>query len=413
MSARAHRGEWCVSDVFGDEWRISVAPDHEQAVPHAAVDWEERGQLDRLVMDGFTHSGATDDGIAGILLEIYDELTNGDLSTRLPMPTQDPQGLLCGLDLVLLETFLRALTLGALRIDPIARAPFSFADGPDEPVSAPDVADVNERVTWIGLLLVDQTGRPVRNRAYRVIFPDGSIQDGALDGKGSAMLSGTVPGSCRVSCPYVEPHPKLVYEIQQGDHISGIAERFGFDDYTIVSSDPGNAGLRKQRPDLHVLLPGDSLAIPELKPHAVDKPTGATHTFTLLRSPLKLRLKMLDLAAVPIVGASVTVNGTEFTTDGTGLVETIVNKAERSVQLLQSDAASALSVGAINPFDDTSEAGYKARLFNLGFLWDPTTDDGDDEMVIALQDFQAHCQLPVTGKLDDATKSQLAETHGC
>jgi hypothetical protein len=36
------------------------------------------------------------------------------------------------------------------------------------------------------------------------------------------------------------------------------------------------------------------------------------------------------------------------------------------------DATFTLAVGAINPADDTTDAGYKARLFNLGFLWDPS-----------------------------------------
>ncbi len=136
MSWGTHGSGWRVSpDVFGDEWHIRIVPMPEPASAQRSPDWNERGQIDRLVMDGFTDSGATDDRIATVLLQIYDELTNADFSSRLPVPTVDPQGLLCGMDMELLGTLLRALTLGALRIEPIARAPFpSFPDRPEEPV---------------------------------------------------------------------------------------------------------------------------------------------------------------------------------------------------------------------------------------------------------------------------------------
>jgi hypothetical protein len=49
----------------------------------------------------------------------------------------------------------------------------------------------------------------------------------------------------------------------------------------------------------------------------------------------------------------------------------------------------------------------------MGFLWDATVEDTDDEMVIALQDFQAQYSLTISGQLDDATKQQLLKVHGC
>jgi hypothetical protein len=113
-----------------------------------------------------------------------------------------------------------------------------------------------------------------------------------------------------------------------------------------------------------------------------------------------------------MAGAAVTVAGTQLTADGTGLVETTIDKTAQELTLEAPDVSFTLDVGAINPADDTSDAGYKARLFNLGFLWDPTVSDTDDEMVIALQDFQAQYSLTISGQLDDATKSQLSQTYG-
>ena len=286
---------------------------------------------------------------------------------------------------------------------------------PSEPELGPDSSQESAPTskTWVAIVLVDQDGTPVPGRPYRVIPPDGTTRDGTLDSHGSAIIQGLDPGNCQIWCPYLAPHPEVAYTVKDGDHTSGVAETYGFDDYTTVWSDPGNADLQNLRPDPHVLQPGDSLTIPEIKAApAANKPTGAKHQFTIKVTPLKVRLTLLDLAAKPMAGAVVTVAGNQLTADGTGLVEATIDKSTQSVTLQAPDSSFTLDVGAINPADDTSDAGYKARLFNLGFLWDPTVADTDDEMVIALQDFQAQYSLTISGQLDDATKAQLSQTYG-
>jgi hypothetical protein len=403
---------WRIRDAFGDTWTISFPSVHERRAPAGGgLLWEQRLVVDRLVASGFDPAGARDDEFARALIAVYDALTGARLAEALPRPMHDPRALLRGFDREIREALGAAVAFDRVRIEQAVPPRWPFVE--EAPVSeeaAP--ASVGEVPTWIGLSLVDQTGRPVPSRAYRVIFPDGTIQDGKLDTKGGARLGGTVPGTCQVYCPYAVPHPRLSYTVQQGDHLSGIAQSFGFDDYTVVWNDPGNADLKSRRADPHVLVPGDSLVIPELKVQPLGKPTGVTHTFTILQSPLKLRFKMLDFAGNPIVAESLTIAGTELATDGTGLIEANVEKLDQVVQVQCGGSTFVLTVGAINPPDDTSDAGYKARLYNLGFLWDPSVDDSDDEMVIALQDFQAQYQLPITGQLDDATKTQLAQTHG-
>ena len=259
------------------------------------------------------------------------------------------------------------------------------------------------------LVLVDQTGTPVPNRPYRVIKPDGTTVDGTLDSNGAAMLKDLDPGNC-----YVEPRAAATYEVKPGDHISGIAQTFGFDDYNDVWTHPDNADLAAQRTDPHVLQPGDTLAIPEVKAApAANKPTSAKHPFQIKQSPLKLRLTLLDLQAKAISGAQITVAGASLTTDGNGLVEATIDKTAKDATLDSSGTEVDLAPGGLNPSDDPTDAGYKARLYNLGFLWDDTVDDADDEMVIALQDFQAQYSLQVSGQLDDATKAQLLQVYGC
>jgi len=290
-----------------------------------------------------------------------------------------------------------------------------YSDAEFEPALGPEDRPAPQDTTvWIGIRLVDQEGSPVPGRPYRVVTPDGDTLDGKLDSNGAAMIKTIkTPGACRVSCPYVESHGSSTHVVQPGEHISGIAQAYGFDDYTTVWNDPGNADLAQQRTDPHVLQPGDQLHIPEAKDQATQKPTGAQHTFTTNRSPLKVRLKFLDLTKKPISGAQFTVAGTAVTTDGGGLAETTIDKSAASVPLEGTNTHVNLSAGGLNPSDDTTEKGWKARLFNLGFLWDPTVTDDDAEMQIAVQDFQAQYSLPLTGQLDDGTKAQLLQVYGC
>lgn len=58
-------------------------------------------------------------------------------------------------------------------------------------------------------------------------------------------------------------------------------------------------------------------------------------------------------------------------------------------------------------------AGWKARLFNMGYLYDPDVDGDDAEFAFAVSDFQVDNGMDVTGKLDDTTKSKVKEVYGC
>jgi hypothetical protein len=277
--------------------------------------------------------------------------------------------------------------------------------GPDTQPPEPDA--------WIAIVLLDQTGNPVPRKPYRIITPKDGTYDGQLDEKGFAKIVNIHSGNCQIVCPYVDPHPDLVHVVKQGEHMSGIAAAYGYDDYTQVWSRSENADLQGQRSDPHVLSPGDQAFVPAIgAPSAANKPTGAKHPFTTSVSPLKLRLKLLDLAAKPLAGTQVSVDHSPLTTDGDGLVEAAVDKGATDVQLQAPNAEIDLSVGALNPFEDTTDAGYKARLFNLGFLWDPSVEDDDPEMAVACEDFQAQYGLPMTRQLDAATKAQLARAYG-
>lgn len=204
------------------------------------------------------------------------------------------------------------------------------------------------------------------------------------------------------------------HTVVQGEHISRIAEKYGFMRTDTIWMHPDNAPLRAARQSPNVLLPGDVLVIPDKQQKAVSRPTGALHTFVLRTNPLELRLAFLDLKNRPICGAAVTVNfgqAAALTTDGEGKVVLTIRRSEPGGDMALPQGTAAVLVGHLDPID--TESGVRARLSNLGYLLGDVEDADDaEELRFALQELQADYALPFTGELDDATRAKLAEVHG-
>src|SRR5207302_11207333 len=94
------------------------------------------------------------------------------------------------------------------------------------------------------------------------------------------------------------------YTVKQGDHVPGIAWRFGFSDYLVIWNHPNNAELKKKRQNPNVLYPGDSLYIPDRKEGEYSRPTDQKHQFVVKRKPLKLHLTLRDQYETPIANAA-------------------------------------------------------------------------------------------------------------
>jgi len=109
----------------------------------------------------------------------------------------------------------------------------------------------------------------------------------------------------------------------------------------------------------------------------------------------------------------VLLDGRPVTTDGSGVAELPIDKLATGSKLTIDGADYPLQIGGLNPLDDETDAGWKARLFNLGFLAYDDDEDDDTEMTFAISDFQAENGITVSGTLDDGTKSKLKEVYGC
>lgn len=212
------------------------------------------------------------------------------------------------------------------------------------------------------------------------------------------------------------------HTVQQGEHLSAIAAQYGFGDYAVVWNHPDNASLKDVRGDPNVLLPGDTVAIPDKNTKQETGATAQRHRFTLAQTPLKLRLLLEEAYSNPVTGASciLTANGTktDTTTNDEGKVEQRISSGLTEATLtvdvdgsLYADTALMMSVGALDPVDVLS--GQAGRLTNLGYL--PGTPEAADDPAFqsALQEFQCDYRLLVDGDPGPKTQAKLREVHGC
>jgi hypothetical protein len=108
----------------------------------------------------------------------------------------------------------------------------------------------------------------------------------------------------------------------------------------------------------------------------------------------------------------------EGTTDGDGGMKEDVAKDQRVIQVrvwiddFPTGRTRDYTIDLDPDFPELSgNAGAKARLKNLGF-YSGDVDDSEDGLAGALAWFQEHYEIEITGKLDDATKSELEKRHG-
>ena len=205
-----------------------------------------------------------------------------------------------------------------------------------------------------------------------------------------------------------------MYEIKQGDHISGIAYRFGFSDYKTIWNHPNNADLKKKRINPHVLFPGDLLFVPDKESKDIDCPTDQQHSFRLSGQPLKIRLALKDFDNEPIAGAECVLEvGSKvynLTSDGEGIIETPIPKDAKSgtLRVPSLGLERSITIGHLDPEDEDS--GYLARLVNLGYF--SGTPDQTEALRHAIEEFQCDHKLKVTGELDAATRAKIKSIHG-
>jgi hypothetical protein len=211
-----------------------------------------------------------------------------------------------------------------------------------------------------------------------------------------------------------------LHKVQQGEHLTQLAAKYGFRDYRTIWNHAENDELRKARPNPHVLYPDDLVFIPDKEEKEESRPTTRIHRFQVEGQPLKLRLVLTDFDNLPIQNkiCSLEVEGVVYavTTDADGLVEQEIPNTASNGKLTVPDLDLELPIriGDLDPPEEDS--GWQARLINLGYYAGAIgIDDADirERLHYSIEEFQCDHGLKVTGEFDGSTRDKLKEVHGC
>jgi hypothetical protein len=211
------------------------------------------------------------------------------------------------------------------------------------------------------------------------------------------------------------------HTVQQGECLSRIAAQYGFRSFHTVYDDPGNANLRKIRPDPNLLFPGDVVFIPEKQLKELPGPTAKLHRFQLAAPRRVLRLVMEDLNGEKMASEAyeLEIEGQVITgvTGPDGLIEQVIPMAAENGTLTTKRYTWPLNIAHLNPVDRTTDegiTGIQARLRNMGY--DPGKIDGvlgprTEEAVRAFQ--EDNPPLEVDGVCGPQTQAMLVQLYGC
>lgn len=206
------------------------------------------------------------------------------------------------------------------------------------------------------------------------------------------------------------------YVVAAGDHLAGLAFRFGTDPDALWNA-PENADLAKKRPNREMLVAGDVLYVPDDAPPALALSVGSTNAYTAEVPKTHVAIHVAAGAVDRVKGKRFEVHGMggkealTGTVGDDGAVEFDVPVNVRCVDLVIPDAGirTAVFVGDLDPIEERS--GVTQRLRNLGLLHQP--DEVDDELLAhALRVFQARQGLEPDGTLTPETVDALRDAHG-
>ena len=206
------------------------------------------------------------------------------------------------------------------------------------------------------------------------------------------------------------------YTVQPGDYMELIAEHFGFRDHHLIYDDAANVDFKKRRPNPDILLPGDSIFIPDKDPGHDEAETDKKHKFVLKSEKIKLIL-YVRRAGKPLAGRAYTLKVGKLvvrsTTGSDGLIQHEIPIGEPEGELTISGEPAykrKLSIGFLHPI--TTVSGVQMRLNNLGFACGPATETDIAPYHAALAAYQTKHSLPSrNGNLDDATVNALRSEY--
>ncbi|MCH7812390.1 MAG: peptidoglycan-binding protein [Planctomycetes bacterium] len=281
--------------------------------------------------------------------------------------------------------------------------------------------------------------------------PESAVDDAADDVTDTTgeVATETVAEEEVVEVAQTGPVGQGDYVVKDGECISSIAKNQGYF-WKTIWNEPANSELKTLRKDPNVLLPGDRVTIPELKPKQESSETEMHHRFRRLGEPALFRIRLLKEPQVEEdpdddeIGQTDTrdaqsgdeadtgtiqdepranvpyrliIDREQYTgnSDANGYIQCpIPGNAKRGELILnpgtKDEERYPLKLGQVSPI--TEIVGLRERLANLGFECAGEGDKITPDLEAAITAFQAYCGLDVTGKPDEATRDKLLEMHG-
>ena len=212
------------------------------------------------------------------------------------------------------------------------------------------------------------------------------------------------------------------HTVVQGEHVAGIAARYGFSDYRTIWDHPNNAPLKDRRQNPNVLFPGDSLFIPDRETAEYQRPTDKRHRFVRRQTALRLRVILQDEYERLIANARcllvVDNESRQVTSGADGKIEQEIPFSASHCVLIIQDASQTphsgisipIRIGHLDPVDEVS--GQQGRLRGLGYFTGEIDGKPGPDFRMAVEEFQCEHDLAVDGICGKATQAKLKQVFG-
>jgi len=209
------------------------------------------------------------------------------------------------------------------------------------------------------------------------------------------------------------------HTVKQGEWLSAIAQKYGFDGDTLWHLDE-NKQLKQARNSPHVLHPGDKIFIPERdqKNESINADSRWKFKVKGKRIPLKLQLEAPDGSPLREKQFKLTTKLSDYegTTSANGEVNVSVpNHAQNAtLTIWLSDAPKDtlvynLRLGHLDPATEIS--GVQARLNNLGYSAGKNDGILGPKTKAAIRAFRRDHGLTAGGEVDSAFVDKLKDEH--
>lgn len=203
------------------------------------------------------------------------------------------------------------------------------------------------------------------------------------------------------------------YQVKQGDCIFSIAYQHGFFADTIWNH-PNNKDLKEKRKDPNILMPGDTVYVPDKRLREYSEATNQVYKYKCKNTPKQLQIQFIEYdTPVKDMDYTLKIDGVESKgkTDGDGWIKQSIKPDAKSAKLVFADGSEVeLKLGNLDPAEEV--AGAQGRLNRLGFYEGTIDGKLTDEMKEVVKLFQRTNDLKETGEVDAQTRDKLVQLTG-